>query len=92
MRPACLPLLLALAVPALADDDLRRARGALEPGEVLSFGAILEVVARRCGGRVVEVELERDDGRWLHELGLVTGDGRLMELEMYAARGAVPDA
>ena len=80
MRPACLPLLLALAVPALADDDLRRARGALEPGEVLSFGAILEVVARRCGGR------------WLHELGLVTGDGRLMELEMYAARGAVPDA
>ena len=93
MKPAALLLLLAIAVPALAGEgDHRRAREALERGEVLALGRILAIVEERFGGRVIEVEFERDDGRWLYELELVTRDGRLMEVEMDAATGAVLEA
>ena len=39
--------------------------------------------------RVVEVELERDDGRWLYELKLLTPEGVLVEMELDAATGAL---
>jgi uncharacterized membrane protein YkoI len=40
-------------------------------------------------GRVIEVELERDDGRWIYELELVSPEGRLYEMEIDAASGTV---
>ncbi len=92
MRPAALllPLLLAFAASALADDDdQQRAREALERGEVLALGEILAIVEARFGGHVIEIECEEDDGRYRYELELITRDGRLIEVEMDAATGAV---
>jgi len=90
-----LALILSLiAAPALADrpDDARdhdRARRALEAGEILPLAEILAVAEATRPGRVIEVELERDDGRWIYELELVSPEGRLYEMEIDAATGTV---
>jgi uncharacterized membrane protein YkoI len=83
-------LLSLLAAPALADrDDHERARRALQAGEILPLTEILAVAEAARPGRVIELELEREDGRWIYELELVTPEGRLYELEIDAASGAV---
>lgn len=88
-----LALLLSLiAGPALADrDDHDRARRALEAGEVLPLSEILSAVEAAQPGRVIEVELERDDGRWIYELELVAPDGRILEIEIDAATADILD-
>ncbi|WP_026988628.1 PepSY domain-containing protein [Fodinicurvata fenggangensis] len=84
------PLLLLLASSALADgDDHERAREALERGDVLPLTRILEIAEKDTGGRVIEVDLEHDDGRYLYELELITPDGRLLELELDGATGRI---
>jgi len=81
---------LALApVAAAADGDHDRARGALERGEVLPLAQILAVAAAHAPGRVIEVELERDDGRWIYEVELLTAAGRLVEMEIDGATGRI---
>lgn len=83
-------ILVLLACPALADDDDQyRARRALEAGEILPLPDILAAVEAARPGRVIELELERDDGRWIYELELVTPDGRIYELEIDAATATV---
>lgn len=87
-----LSVLLALALaatPAAADEDHDRARHALERGEILPLSAILAAAEAEMPGRVIEVELERDDGRWIYELELVTEAGRLVEMELDGATGRV---
>ena len=81
-----------IAGPALADrDDHDRARRALEAGEVLPLSEILAAVEAAQPGRLIEVELERDDGRWVYELELVAPDGRILEIEIDAATADILD-
>ena len=87
-----LAMCLVLAAPALADDrDHERARRALEAGEILPLGEVLARIAREMPGDVLEVELERDDGRWIYEIKLLRADGALLEVEVDAATAAVLD-
>lgn len=86
-------LLAAALVSALAGaaraGDHDRARDALERGEILPLLTILQRATGYQPGEVIEVELERDDGRWLYELKLLTPEGVLMEMELDAANGAL---
>ncbi|MGJ3264183.1 MAG: PepSY domain-containing protein [Salinarimonas sp.] len=93
--PLVLVLLLA---PALAlasnhrysdDDDHVRAREAVRSGAALPFADILATLSPTFGGRVIEVELEREDGRLVYEITLVAPDGRVRELVVDAASGRV---
>jgi len=81
-------LIWALGGAALAGDH-ERARAALERGEILPLLAILQRATGYQPGEVIEVELERDDGRWLYEVKLLTPAGVLMEMELDAATGAL---
>lgn len=94
IRPAALvaALLLALAAgtaPAHDERDHDRARQALEAGEVLPLRTILERVEREHPGQVLEVELERDDGRWIYEIKLLRAGGAVSKLKVDAADGRV---
>ncbi|MCU0774462.1 MAG: PepSY domain-containing protein [Ideonella sp.] len=97
LAPLALGMLVAwlLVVPVEAEArdnrDHDRARAAMQAGEVLPLGTLLERVQRRHPGQVLEVELEREDGRWIYELKLLQPGGQLLKLEVDAANGQVLD-
>ncbi|WP_422900634.1 PepSY domain-containing protein [Propionivibrio sp.] len=69
--------------------DHDRARQALEAGEILPLKTVLEKVGRDTPGQVMEVELERDKGRWVYEIKLLRPGGSLVKLKVDARDGAV---
>ena len=71
------------------EPDHERARQALERGEVLPLRTILDKVERDYPGKVVEVEFEREHGRWIYEIELIGAGGRLVKLEIDARDGSV---
>ena len=76
-----------------ADADHDRARQALEAGEVLPLGTILERLERDHPGQVLDVELglEKRDGveRWVYEVKLLRKGGALVKLKVDARTGSV---
>jgi len=93
MKPLRLPVLCLAAVLAgplaHADSDQDRARAAVQAGQVLPLRTVLERLERDQPGQVLEVELEQEDGRWVYEVRLLQAGGRLVKLELDAARGDV---
>lgn len=95
IRP--LLLLLALGIVAIlpvsavlaGKSDHIEARELLRRGEIVPLAQILEVVAHRVPGDVIEVELERDDGVWEYKVKVLTATGRVRKLTLDARNGAV---
>ncbi len=85
----CSLALLLAAAPAHADSDQDRARAAVQAGQVLPLKTVLERLERDHPGQVLEVELEREDGRWVYEVKLLQAGGRLVKLELDADSGEV---
>ncbi len=76
--------------PALADDDDDlEPRRLVQQGEILPLQRILQLLEREQPGRVLEVELERDDGRYVYEIELLDARGRVLEYEVDAASGEI---
>lgn len=71
------------------DEDHDRARRALERGEVMPLRSILERIERDHLGEVVEVELEREHGRWIYEIRILRRGGALERLDVDARDGTV---
>lgn len=78
--------------PTFADGDHERARRAVEAGEVLPLGTVLAGVEKTHPGHVLEVELERDDGRWIYEIRVMGREGEVSKLEVDARDGRVLSA
>lgn len=75
---------------AVADeDDHDRARAVLKAGEIRPLREIMASVQVRCGGQVIEAELEEGsrDGRriWLYQLRLMMPRGDVLRLDVDAA-------
>lgn len=88
-RAALAALLLALVplAPAL-DVDQDEALRLRQSGEVLSFQAILRQAEERYpDARLLEAELDDDDGELIYEIELLTRDGVVRELEIDARSG-----
>jgi hypothetical protein len=91
-RVLALLLLTGLALSgAWASDkhDHEKARAAVEAGQVLPLPTLLERLRRTHPGQVLELELERDDGRWIYEVKLLQANGQLLKLEVDAATAQV---
>lgn len=81
---------LAAAAPsAHADDDHERARRAVQRGEILPLEEILRRLPLAPDERLLEVEVERDDGLWVYEIEVVSPAGRVREFEVDARDGRV---
>ncbi len=92
VRSLALLLLAACVLPpatAGSKDDHERARAAVQAGEVLPLPALMERLQRTHPGQVLELELERDDGRWVYEVKLLQADGQLLKLELDARTAQV---
>ncbi|WP_238587738.1 PepSY domain-containing protein [Caenimonas sp. SL110] len=87
----CLAVTFSLATaPAVASErDHDRARAALKAGEVLPLATVLQRVAQTYPGEILEVELEREDGRWIYELKLLQRGGALVKLHVDARTAEV---
>jgi uncharacterized membrane protein YkoI len=77
------------APPARADDDHERARLAVQRGEILPLEEILRRLPLAADERLLEVEVERDDGIWIYEIEVVSPSGRVREFEVDARDGRV---
>jgi uncharacterized membrane protein YkoI len=83
MKYLAIALLLAALLDAQqvhSEEDHEIARSAVERGELLPLTKILAAAEREYPGRVLEVELEREDGRYLYEIEVLTKNGRVVEL------------
>lgn len=73
-----------------ADDyDHNLARQAVQAGQILPLSQILAQQHKDYPGQVLEVELEREDGRWVYELKVLQAGGQLLKLELEAQSGRV---
>lgn len=81
------------ALPVLADSrqDHDVARQALAAGEILPLRKVLERIERTHPGEVLEVELERENGRWVYEVKLLRRDGGVQKLLLDARDGTLLD-
>ncbi len=89
-----LPLLLLAALVASgalrADEhDASLARQALEQGQVLPLRSVLDKVESEYRGRVLKIEFEKEDGRYIYEIRLLQEDGRVAKLKVDALDGRV---
>jgi Peptidase propeptide and YPEB domain len=69
--------------------DHERARDALQASEVLPLATLLEQLRRSHPGQVLEIEIDREDGRLIYEVKLLHANGQLLKLELDAATGQV---
>jgi hypothetical protein len=85
----CLGACTIFSVHAGERQDHDRARAALQAGEVMPLQDVLDKVRRSHPGDVLEVELEREDGRWVYEFKLLQSGGRLLRLNVDAKTATV---
>lgn len=95
MHKRLIPLMIVLAgvgtATALASDrrDHDRARAAVAAGQRMPLSEILRQIEARFGGRVLEIELEHEDDGPVYEIELLDDNGRVLELDVDAATGAI---
>lgn len=65
------------------------AREAYERGQALPLAQILPIALRAAPGEVLEVELEREDGRLIYEIEILARTGRVRQVSVDARTGAV---
>lgn len=69
--------------------DHERARDAVQAGQVLPLPTLLERLQRTHPGRVLELELERENDRWIYEVKLLQANGQLLKIELDAGTAQV---
>lgn len=70
-------------------DDHNQAREAMERRDALPLAQILEAALRSVPGEVLEVELEREDGRLLYEIEILARNGRVRSVTLDARTARV---
>ena len=83
LPPQVITLLLSvlLASVTFADDDVREV---VARGDAVSYEVLEKTVSRQFYGRMIHVDLERENGRWYYEIRLLQDDGRIIEVELEA--------
>lgn len=87
--------LAAIATTAMADQGRGRsgdhddALAAVEARQALPLTRIFQIARTAVPGEIIEVELEREDGRLIYEVDILTSTGRLRQVELDARTGEV---
>lgn len=76
----------ALAPIAHADDN-KSIRQLQRSGEILSLEQIFDRARKVKPGRIVDVDLDKDDGRYIYEIELLESSGKVWEMEFDARTG-----
>jgi uncharacterized membrane protein YkoI len=84
--------LLLAAASSRADQDSDRARESRAAGKTVALQSLVEWVAARYHGRLLEAELEEDDGALVYELEWLTPQSSVLEFEFDAHTGRLLEA
>ena len=89
----CIGLVLLVSPSSVMADDIDHddVLALTEQGVILPLQPLISDALGRYPGRFLEAELERDDGRYIYELEIVTHDQRVIELEYDAVSGTLLD-
>jgi uncharacterized membrane protein YkoI len=89
IRPVLLAAIIMLSPlhAAMADDDYIEARRLLDSGEILSLELVLKNVRQKFPGKVLEVELEKEDGVIVYEIEILGANGVVKEIYIDAKTG-----
>ena len=74
---------------AFADDDYMEAKRLLETGEILPLEDLLKNLRQTFPGKILEIELEREDHQIVYEVELLGKDGIVREIYINAKTGKV---
>jgi uncharacterized membrane protein YkoI len=77
----------ALAPLAHADDDDKRIRRLQSSGEILPLDQIFNRARTVKQGRILDADLDEDDGRLVYEIELLDAGGRVWEIKLDARTG-----
>jgi uncharacterized membrane protein YkoI len=88
ITPVILALLISVpAYIAQADDDYLEAKRLRDRGEIKSLEEILKNARRAYPGRILEVELEDEEGRIIYELEILGHDSIVRKIHIDARSG-----
>jgi uncharacterized membrane protein YkoI len=82
-------MILGTSPVVLADDDHIEARRLYDSGKILPLEDILKNVRQVHPGRILEVELDKEDGRIVYEVEILGNDGIVKEVYINAITGEV---
>lgn len=84
-------LVTAVALTAIADDiGPNEALRLRQQGEILALEKLLDIaLSLYPGARLLEAELEKDDGVYIYEVELITRDGVVRDIEINAQDGRI---
>lgn len=74
---------------ASAPLDQEEARRAMEAGQIRPLAEVMTSVEQRFVGKVVNIGLDQDQGRWLYHFKILPGSGLIYKLTIDAASGQV---
>ena len=74
---------------AFADDDYMEAKRLLETGQILPLEDLLKNLRQTLPGKVLDIELEREDHQIVYEVELLGEDGVIKEVYINARTGKV---
>lgn len=74
---------------AQADNDHIEARHLLNSGEILALDMILKNVRQKFPGKILDIELEREDHEIAYEVEVLGDDGIVKEVYINARTGKV---
>lgn len=87
LRTILLLLGICLVWAVQADEDHEQARRLKESGQILPLEKIIQAAQARYPGRILEVELKTEHGRYLYEVEILDERGVVWELLYDAASG-----
>jgi len=86
---ALLVLPLSIKVAMADDDEWRKLHRAVQAGEIKPLGEIMDSLQQDWIGDVIDVDIEKDDGKVLYEIELLGPEGQVVEFEIDAQTGEV---
>ncbi len=78
---------LVLAADLAQADGHDRARQLMDAGEIVPLGEIVGRINEQRDGRILEVELDQQDGDYIYEVELLNAKGQVRELKYDARSG-----